>query len=216
MIPIVAILAIAIVWAIFRYFHSKKQLSSKKIVCLFLDEKLTDYAVTLLFTVCGVLFALMLTNMDAANTNQSNAAIVLNALEQESREVEGHITEFFLPEFLQMHYAGVDDEKILYLYNAQPIVPVVAFSIALNSELVITNINPSVYAALISAYRSSITSFGRLQNVTSVDILIYELEVLRDTMVFTQAIIGLQLDYPTKNAERMQVKISKALHILQQ
>jgi len=85
----------------------------------------------LLFAIVGIVFALWLTNADAARTSRTDAETILNALSAESLLVEGHIEEVYLPQAVQMREQGYLDIYILEEYRTQPLVPIITYSIAL-------------------------------------------------------------------------------------
>lgn len=203
-------LLIGIVWIVLQYIYSKKTvLQSSKIATLLFNDKVAEYAITLIFTIVGVILALWLTNADTSKTNRADAEKMLNALRNECSIVDKNIAQFYLPLVDQLQEQEKVDDFIVDEYRAQPLIPAVTFENVLNSELVITNIHSASYTVLVDCYRSSEATYARLEGADTVERLIFELNAMQDGMEFCIDIINIELDNPKLSENKIKAMLEE-------
>ncbi|MCL2610452.1 MAG: hypothetical protein FWE02_02115 [Defluviitaleaceae bacterium] len=215
LIAMIAIFALSIGlvtlrWYNTNYLKNKDKSCYDKILSFFCDVDVSDKVIALLFGVLGALFALWGADLNANRIDRENTTTIFNILREEIKDVQ-LIIEFFLEGIQVRQEQIVDDDHILYFYNSQPIVPSFVFSVAMNDELVITNTNKLIYFHLLSAYRALVTSFMRIENVSSVEDLISELETLYSSKQFVYEIIALQLHSPSLRNREIKTRINQLL-----
>jgi len=182
---------VGLTWAICRYCFKDKV--HHKLFKFLLDEKTTDYAVTLIFTVVGVTLAILFANIDTDNKDRTKAVKLLAALQTECNTVELD-AKLYQQLISQQQQDGKNDGQILSWYYSEPLKPVTSFAYFLSNDLVIAQIHTYTYYRLIDSYRASIDSFNQIVPPISLDDLKFELTLISQNMEFCQELINLEIN----------------------
>lgn len=209
------ILTIVFVLSPFALLYIKKTMGKKSNCCknraieFWLDEKCIDATINILVTVAGVTLALLLTNFDLNKQEASKTIELLGSLDRELRMVQENTDQYYIPVCTQLDISEDVQESIEY-YKAVPLIEIFTFESVLDSELVVTNMNQHSYAAMVDMRRAIGTSYNRLNSASSDDELIWELEILRDSVELMRAVIEKEISFQEGNipSERMKEMVN--------
>ncbi|MCL1804161.1 MAG: hypothetical protein FWG30_11130 [Eubacteriaceae bacterium] len=188
----IVLLSIGTIWVMSSYLYSRSKKKSDPYLEFLLNAKTTGYAITLIFSIVGIVLALWLTHEEAVKADRANAEKMLHALSTNCLAVERSIGNFYVTITQQLVESGKDSGYIIEAYNDVPLIPILGFESALNSELVITNIHPYIYEALADCYRNSFVSIERLKKVSNTEELLIELKSISNYMKLSQNIITIE------------------------